>query len=144
MVRYLLKVGLIVAIVIVVTVMVHAFTRHVIHGAVIALTEAFAEIPLGFPSLDRWVLVHLVVVSIGMAMLTEVVPRSFDAFVISALLCVAITVRSLIPTIPVPVLILRCRSGKSRRCDGLSLMRAGFQCASRSHTEGKKRWCKPL
>ena len=141
-----LKVGLIIAVTVMIAVMVHAFPRHVVHGTVIALAEAFAEIPLRFAALYGWVLVHPMIVCIGMAMLAEVVPCRFHAFVIAALLCIAITIRSLVPTIPVPisVLILSSSPGNSRSGHGLTSMRAGFQCASRSHTEGKNRWCKPL
>ena len=141
-----LKVGLIVAVTVMIAVMIHAFPRHVVHGTVIALAEAFAEIPLRFAALYGWVLVHLMIVGIGMAMLAEVVPCRFHAFVIAALLCVAITIWSLVPTIPVPIsiLILGSSPGNSRSGHRLPIMRAGFQCASRSHTECKKRGCKPL
>ena len=87
-------------------VVIHAFTGHVIHGTVIAFTETFAEVSAGFPSLDGWVFVHLVVIGIGVAMLTEIVPCGFNAFVIAALLRVAISLRSLVPAVAVPVAVL--------------------------------------
>ena len=140
-----LKVGLIIAVTVMIAVMVHAFPRHVVHGTVIALAEAFAEIPLRFAALYGWVLVHPMIVCIGMAMLAEVMPCRFHAFVIAALLCIAITIRSLVPTIPVPISVLILSSSpRNSRGHRLPIMRAGFQCASRSHTEDKKRGCKPL
>ena len=101
--------GLIIAVAVMIAVVIHAFPRHVVHGTVIALTEALAEITAGFSSLDWRVLVHLMIVSIGMAMPAEVVPCRFHSFVIAPLLRIAITIRRLIPAIPVPILILRNR-----------------------------------
>ena len=77
-----------------------AFVPHVIHGAAIAFPEAVAEVLARFP-FDGWVLVHFMVVGIGVAMFAEIVPCGFDAFVITALLDIAIIGRWLIPAIAI-------------------------------------------
>jgi len=106
-----LEMGLIVAIV-----------PHVIHGAVITFLESFAEVLASF-SLDWGVFVHFMIIGIGMAMFAEIMSCSFHALVKTALLCVAIISRGLIPAVLIVVLVL-CRTG-SRWC----FMRAGFNCA---------------
>ena len=111
---YGLETGLIVPIVLAV------FVHHVIHGAAIPFTEAFAEVLASF-SLDTRVLVYFMIIGIGMAMLAEITPCSLNALVITALLCLAVAIRWRVPTVVVLVL---CSTG-NRLC----FMRSGFECA---------------
>ena len=106
-----------------------AIVLHVIHGAAIALFEAFAKIVAGF-SLVRGVLVHLVVVGIGVTMLAIVMSCGFNALVKTALLCIAVVSGSSVPTVMVLVL---CRTGNR-----LSFVRTGFECAGRCDAESKQ------
>src|ERR1700749_4661543 len=82
---------------------------HVIHRAAISFLEALAELAAR-ALVDGRVLIHLVVIGIGVAMLAVVVACSLDAFVESALLCITIFRRWLVPA-TVVVLIL-CRAGE--------------------------------
>jgi hypothetical protein len=107
--RYELEMGLIVAIVIM---------HHVIHGAAISFTEAFAEVLASF-SFNWRMLVHFMVIGVGVAMLVEVMASGFDALVKAALLRFAILRRWLIPTV-----LIRCSTG-NRFC----LMGTSFQSA---------------
>jgi hypothetical protein len=127
-----LEVGLIIAIVITVAI---AIMLHVIHGAPIALFEAFAKIVAGF-SLVRGVLIHLVVIGIGVAMLAVVLSRSFNALVKTALLCVAISRWCRIPAVVVLVL------GGAR--SGLCFMRISFKYAGGCYAESKQGRCEPF
>jgi hypothetical protein len=97
-----------------------AIVRHVLHSAMVPFTEAFAKVFASFP-IDGWVLVHFMIIGIGMAMLAEIVARSFNALVKSALLCIAIIGGWLIPT----VMVLR----KGRAGEGLRFMGTGFESA---------------
>jgi len=108
-----LEVGLVITIMI---------ALHMVHSASVAFTEAFAEVLASF-TFDGRVLVHFMVVGIGMAMLTEIVPCSFNALVESALLCIAVFGGRLIPA----VLIMILRETGAR--DGLGFMCAGFKGA---------------
>lgn len=107
-----LEMGLIVTIVIV---------HHVIHGAAISFAESFAKVLASF-SVNWRMLVHFMVVGVGFAMLADIVARSFNAFVKTALLCIAIIGWGRVPTVMVLVL---CGTG-NRLC----FMGTGFECAS--------------
>ena len=89
-------------------VVVIAIVLHMIHGAAIALFEAFAKFVASFTFVRR-VLVHLMVVGIGVAMLAVVMSCGFDTLVKTALLCIAVVSGSSVPAIVVLVL---CRTGK--------------------------------
>jgi hypothetical protein len=121
-------VGLIVAIVVV---------HHVVHGAVVSLTEAFAEI-VASAFLDWGVFIHFVVIGIGVAMLADVVAGRFDALVKAAALCIAIFRWRLVP----PVMIMVLRQGRTG--NRLCFVSAGFERTSRSDTESKQGWCEPF
>jgi hypothetical protein len=105
--------GLIVAIVIM---------HHVIHGAAIPFTEAFAEVLASF-SFNWRMLVHFMVIGVGVTMLADILSCSFYALVKTALLDIAIIRRGLVPTILVVVLVL---CGTWNR---LGFMGTGFECA---------------
>lgn len=80
-----------------------AFVPHVLHGAVIAFLETFAE-SVSVASINGWVLVDTVVVGIGTAVVGEVAASCFNTFVEATALGVLIGVGR---TIPVVIAILR-------------------------------------
>ena len=112
-----------------------AIVLHMIHGATITLSEAFAKL-VASCSLVRRVLVHLMVIGIGVTMLAVVMPGCFNALVKTALLNIAVVSGSSVPT--VVVLVLR------RRGCRLRFVRAGFECAGRCDAESKQGWCDPF
>ena len=93
---------------------------HVIHSATISFPEAFAKIVASI-SIHRRMFVHVMVIGIGVTMLAEIVAGGFDALMITALLCFAISGRRLIPMI----VILILSSHGNRLC----FMSAGFESA---------------
>jgi hypothetical protein len=97
--------------------------HQVVHGATISFTEAFAEV-LASAFLDRRVFIYLVVISIGAAMLADVVTGGFDALVKSATLRIAIFGRWLVPTVVI-VILGECGAG-NRLCS----VSAGFESTS--------------
>ena len=112
--RYELEMGLIVAIVIM---------HHVIHGAAISFTEAFAEVLASF-SFNWRMLVHFMVIGVGVTMLADILSCGFYALVKTALLYIAIIRRGLVPTILVVVLVL-CGTGNRLGFMGTGFERAG-------------------
>ena len=105
----------------IVVVIVIAIMLHVIHGAAIALFEAFAKIVASF-SLIRRVFVQSMVISIGVTVLAVILPGGFNALMETALLRVAIISCSSVPTVVVLVLC----STWSRLCFmGTGVERAG-------------------
>jgi hypothetical protein len=105
---------------------------HVFHGAMIAFFESFAEFATGIAVFHRWVLVNLVIVSIGMTSIPKVAASSFHAFMKSAALSVSIRIRR---AVPVAILILILCS----RGDWLCFVSAGFHRCGSGDAEGKCR-----
>jgi hypothetical protein len=87
---------------------------HVFHGTPVSFTKAFSEVPAGI-SFDWGVFVHFVVIGIVMAVFAHIVPSSFDAFVKSATLCVAIFRWRLGPAVLIVIVVL----GEGRIGNGL-------------------------